>query len=282
MKMTMKIIAGFGLLAAAVAGGTTASQAEDTLEKLRAQGYATIGIANEPPFSEVKPDGTLTGAAPDVAKAVMAKLGVPDVRYQIIDYGAMIPGLQAGRFDFIAAGLYINPRRCESILFSEPDVCGSEAFAVEAGNPLGLRTYADIATAAIPMATCGGCAEYDYAKQAGVSDANIIVAPDPQSGLRMLQSGRVKVYALGGPVIHELLTKANDPSLEIVNPVLGVPPSCAGAGFRKEDEAFRNAYDEALKALKETDEFPPLVDSYGFSSVVAREATRELLCTASN
>lgn len=281
MKMTMKIIAGLGLLAVVAAAGTTASRAEDTLEKLKAQGYATIGIANEPPFSEVKPDGTLTGAAPDVAKAVMAKLGVPEVRYQIVDYGAMIPGLEAGRFDFIAAGLYINPKRCESISFSEPDVCGSEAFAVETGNPLGLKTYEDIAKAGITMATCGGCAEYDYAKKAGVSEANIVVAPDPQSGLKMLQSGRVKVYALGGPVIHELVTKANDPKLEIVNPVEGVPPSCAGAGFRKGDEAFRKAYDEALKDLKGSDAFPPLVDSYGFSSVVAKRTTREQLCTAS-
>ncbi len=214
--------------------------------------------------------------------AVMQKLGVPEVRYQIVDYGAMIPGLQAGRFDFIAAGLYINPKRCAAILFSEPDVCGAEAFAVEAGNPHKLKTYEDIAKAGIAMATCGGCAEYDYAKKAGVSETNIVVAPDPQSGLKMLQSGRVKAYALGGPVIHDLLAKANDPKLEIVNPVEGLPPSCAGAGFRKEDETFRNAYDAALKDLKAGDAFPPLVDTYGFSSVVAKQATREQLCTASN
>ena len=97
---------------------------------------------------------------------------------------------------------YINPKRCEFILFSEPDVCGAEAFAVETGNPLALKTYEDIAKAGVAMATCGGCAEYDYAKKAGVAESNIIVAPDPQSGLKMLQSGRVKVYALGGPVIH--------------------------------------------------------------------------------
>jgi len=281
MKVAMKFVAKAAFMAGVLCAGAASASSAD-LEALKAQGYATIGIANEPPFSEVKPDGTLTGAAPDVAKAVMQKLGVPEVRYQIVDYGAMIPGLQAGRFDFIAAGLYINPKRCAAILFSEPDVCGAEAFAVEAGNPHKLKTYEDIAKAGITMATCGGCAEYDYAKKAGVAEANIVVAPDPQSGLKMLQSGRVKAYALGGPVIHDLLAKANDHKLEIVNPVEGLPPSCAGAGFRKEDEAFRNAYDAALKDLKAGDAFPPLVDTYGFSSVVAKQATREQLCTASN
>ena len=76
--------------------------------------------------------------------------------------------------------------------------------------------------------------------------------------------------------------KANDPKLEMVNPVEGLPPSCAGAGFRKEDQVFRDAYDAALKELKTTEAFPPLVDSYGFSSVMAKQATREQLCTASN
>ena len=281
MKTKFKFLTKAAFMAAGLCVGMESALSAD-LDALKAQGYATIGIANEPPFSEVKPDGTLTGSAPDVAKAVMAKLGVPEIRYQIVDYGAMIPGLQAGRFDFIAAGLYINPKRCAAILFSEPDVCGAEAFAVEAGNPHGLKTYEDIAKAGIAMATCGGCAEYDYAKKAGVAEANIVVAPDPQSGLTMLQSGRVKAYALGGPVIHDLLTKANDPKLEIVNPVEGLPPSCAGAGFRKEDEAFRNAYDAALKDLKASDAFPPLVDSYGFSSVMAKRATREELCAGSN
>lgn len=266
------------MAAISIGGMTATALADGTLDRLKKQGYATIGIANEPPFSEVKPDGNLTGAAPDVAKAVLGKLGIPEVRYQIVEYGAMIPGLQAGRFDVIAAGLYINPKRCEAILFSEPDVCGAEAFAVASGNPHGLKTYEDIAKAGVKMATCGGCAEYDYARKAGVEEENIVVAPDPQSGLKMLQSGRVAAYALGGPVIHDLLAKANDSSLEMVNPVEGLPPSCAGAGFRKEDQAFRDAYDSALKELKQTDAFPPLVDKYGFSSVVAKQASREQLC----
>lgn len=261
---------------------TVPAAAENLLSKLKQQGYATIAIANEPPFTEVKPDGTLTGASVDVARAVMKKLGVPEIRYQIVDYGAMIPGLQARRFDFIAAGLYINPKRCAAIIFSQPDVCGSEAFAVEKGNPLGIKTYEDIAKAGVTMAACGGCAEYDYAKKAGVPESKIVVSPDPQSGLKMLQSGRVKVLALAGTVIHDLLEKAGDPKLEMVNPVPGVPVACAGAGFRKEDEAFRNAYDVALKELKASSEFAPLVDKYGFSSTQAKQTTREKLCTASN
>ncbi len=55
------------------------AKADESLDKLKAQGFARIAIANEPPFTAVKADGTVSGAAPDVARAVFKKLGVNDV-----------------------------------------------------------------------------------------------------------------------------------------------------------------------------------------------------------
>ncbi|MES0885434.1 transporter substrate-binding domain-containing protein, partial [Roseibium sp. SCP14] len=74
--------------------------------------------------------------------AVLNELGIQNVEAVVVDYGAMIPGLLAGRFDMVAAGLYIKPERCQAVVFSEPDVCDAEAFAVKAGNPKGLNNYA--------------------------------------------------------------------------------------------------------------------------------------------
>ena len=71
------------LLTTAVASPSSA----DTLETLRAQGYATVAVANEPPYSDIKSDGYVTGAAPDVARAVMKKLGVPELKAQVVPYG---------------------------------------------------------------------------------------------------------------------------------------------------------------------------------------------------
>ena len=82
------------------------------LEELRKQGFARIAIANEPPFTQVDASGTVSGAAPDVARAVFKLLGVGDVVASLSEYGGMIPGLQAGRFDAVTAGYYIKPERC--------------------------------------------------------------------------------------------------------------------------------------------------------------------------
>jgi len=155
--------------------------------------------ANEPPYSDVKADGYVTGAAPDVARAVLKKLGVPELRSQVIMYGAMIPALQARRVDLSTSGLYIKPKRCESIIYSEPDLCGAEAFAVMTGNPFNLKTYEDIAANPdVLMTTCAGCAEEMYALERGVKPEQIKVFTDPPSGIKMLQQGRVHVFALSG------------------------------------------------------------------------------------
>jgi polar amino acid transport system substrate-binding protein len=154
------------------------ASAEDTLEKLRKQGFATVAVANEPPYSDIKSDGYVTGAAPEVARAVMKKLGVPELKAQVVPYGSMIPALLARRVDMATSGLYIKPDRCEAIIYSEPDLCGAEAFAVAKGNPHNLHTYEDIAANPdVTMTTCAGCAEELYATERGVQGGRSRFSP---------------------------------------------------------------------------------------------------------
>jgi polar amino acid transport system substrate-binding protein len=239
----------------------------DTLKKLKKQGYATVAVANEPPYSDIKSDGYVTGAAPDVARAVLEVLGVNELKAQVIMYGAMIPALQARRVDMATSGLYIKPGRCESIIYSEPDLCGAEAFAVPAGNPNNLLTYEDIAANPdLKMTTCAGCAEEKYALERGVSADQIVYFDTPPSGIKMLQQGRVDVFALSGLGTADLLKKTNDPSIALVMPVAGVPMGCAGAAFNMDDKEFRSEYNRALAKLKATGEFAAIIEPYGFSA----------------
>lgn len=265
-----------GVMALTISSGSVFA---DTLEKLRKQGYATVAVANEPPYSDIKGDGYVSGAAPDVARAVMKKLGVPELKAKVVSYGSMIPALMARRVDMATSGLYIKPKRCESIIYSEPDLCGAEAFAVAKGNPFNIKTYEDIGkNPKVTMTTCAGCAEEAYALERGVSPDQIKVFTDPPSGIKMLQQGRVNVFALSGLGTKNLLEKMNDPNLELVMPVTGVPMGCAGAAFNSEDTAFRAAYDKALKELKESGEFAKIIEPYGFSTAATLSVKRDDFC----
>ncbi|TAU80718.1 ectoine/hydroxyectoine ABC transporter substrate-binding protein EhuB [Rhizobium leguminosarum] len=258
-----------------------ASAADDKLEQLKEQGFARIAIANEPPFTAVGADGKVSGAAPDVARAIFEKLGVKEVVASISEYGAMIPGLQAGRHDAITAGLFMKPERCNAVAYSEPILCDAEAFALKKGNPLKLTSYKDIADNPVAkIGAPGGGTEEKLALEAGVPRDRVIVVPDGQSGIKMLQDGRIDVYSLPVLSIHDLMAKANDPNLETVAPVVNAPVYCDGAAFRKQDVALRDAFDVELKKLKESGEFAKIIEPYGFSAKAAMSTSREKLCAA--
>ena len=257
------------------------AKADKSLDKLKAQGFARIAIANEPPFTAVKADGTVSGAAPDVARAVFKKLGVNDVVASISEYGAMIPGLQAGRHDVVTAGLFMKPERCNAVAYSEPVLCDAEAFLVKKGNPKGFKSYADIAKdGKATIGAPGGGTEERLALEAGVPRDRVIVVPDGQSGLKMLQDGRIDTYSLPVLSINDLVKKANDPNLEVIAPVQGAPVYCDGAAFRKNDTALRDEFDTVLAEMKKSGEFAKIVEPYGFSAQAAMSTTREKLCAA--
>lgn len=255
------------------------TQAQEALDALKEQGFARIAIANEPPFTAVNPDGSVSGAAPDVARAVFKRLGVDDVVASISEYGAMIPGLQARRFDAVTAGLFMKPERCAAVAYSEPVLCDAEAFLLKAGNPNGLKSYKDIAdNAEIRIGAPGGGTEERLALEAGVPRDRVIVVPDAQSGLTMLQQGRIDVYSLPVLSINALVKQANDTSLEVVAPVEGAPVYCDGAAFRKDQTELRDAFDRELAAIKASGEFAQIIEPYGFSAQAAMSTTREKLC----
>jgi polar amino acid transport system substrate-binding protein len=268
-------------LLSALSAASVAHADDDKLDQLKKQGFARIAIANEPPFTAVSPDGKVTGAGPDVARAVFRKLGVNDIVASISEYGAMIPGLQVGRHDAIAAGLFMTPQRCAAVAYSEPVLCAVEAFAIKKGNPKGIKSYEQIATdGKAVLGVEGGTTEQKLAMAAHVPTDRLIIVPDGQSGLKMLQDGRIDAFALPGLSISQLLAKANDPNIEELSPIQNTPVQCDGVAFRKQDTALRDQFDVELKKLKESGEFAKIVEPYGFSAKAAMTTTRAKLCAA--
>lgn len=245
-----------------------------TLEEAQETGRIRIGFANEAPYGFADSSGNVTGEAPTVAKAVLAELGIDEVDAVVVPFGNLIPGLDAGRFDIIAAGMFINPDRCEQILFSDPDYCVPQAFGVEAGNPLGIMTFDDIA--ANPDITVGiptGTVEEGYALDAGASEDQIENFDTLQDAGDALQAGRVDAIAATSLAIQAELERLDDDGLESTPGfdviIDGQPASgCGGFGFRMDDEDLHEAFNEQLVAMKEAGQIRPLVEEFGFDDEV--------------
>jgi polar amino acid transport system substrate-binding protein len=244
-------------------------QAESTLERARREGVIRVGFANENPYAFAQPDGTLSGEAVEVARAVFQQLGIDEMEGVLTQFGSLIPGLQAGRFDVITAGMYITPTRCEEVLFADPEYQVGEALIVEAGNPLGLNSYEDIA--ANPDARVGtgsGYLEIDYMLAAGVTEDQITTFPDDPSGVAGLQAGQIDAWTGTRPTLLITMGTTNDPNLELADPfqqpvVDGEPViSYGGAAFRYDDLDFREAFNEELQAIKDSGQLLELIGQF--------------------
>lgn len=258
--------------------------AQDTLERLREQGYVRVGFANEAPYGYATPAGELTGEAPEVAKVVLQRMGIPEVDGVLTEFGSLIPGLNAGRFDMIAAGMFITPQRCEQIDFSEPSYGIGQAFLVKEGNPKNINNYADIAEKSdATLGVMAGAVEKGYAVDAGVPESRISTFPDGPSGLAAVQAGRVDAFALTSLSIANLVKTAGEGAgvmrAEPFSIVAGESVKGHGAfGFRKEDDAFREAFNEELTKFIGTEEHLELVSQFGFSEAELPEQTTEEIC----
>ena len=268
-------LAGIGLTA-------RAALAQSSLDRIRAAGVIRAGFANEAPFGFVTPDGQLTGEAPEVARAVLARMGIPRVEGVLTEFGSLIPGLQAGRFDLIAAGMFITPRRCTQIAFSEPSFGVGQALLVRAGNPLGLRDYGSVAAnPAVRLAVMAGAAERDYARAAGVSDSQLLTLPDQSSLLAAVQAGRAEAAGLSALSTADMARKGH--GVEALPPFGEVAGRSVtghgGFGFRTEDRELRERFDTELRAFLGTPAHQALVAPFGFGPDQLPRATTAALCT---
>jgi polar amino acid transport system substrate-binding protein len=267
-----------GLATAATFG---AAQAQTTLERAKADGYIRVGFANEAPYGFATPDGKLTGESPEVVKAVLAKMGIPQVDGVLTEFGSLIPGLQAGRFDIIAAGMFITPKRCEQIQFSEPTYGIGQAFLVSEGNPKDIKDYSSIAdNGDLKLAVMAGAVESGYARDSGIGLDQLVVLPDQSSLVKAVQAGRADAAALTANSIANMASK-ND-GVESTEPFGTVAGKSVvghgGVGFRKDDTDLYEAFNAELKKFIGSEEHIALVTPFGFGKGFLPTKTTAELC----
>ena len=247
---------------------------ESTLDRVTRSGVVRVGFANEAPYAYVdSTTGDLTGEAPEVARRVFRQLGVGELEGVLTEFGSLIPGLKADRFDIIAAGMYITPERALEIHFSEPTYCISEAFVVASGNPEDLHSYEDVASnESARLGVVAGTVERGYARSVGVPDERVVVLPDAPSALEAVRTGRIDAYAGTSLTVQYLLDRADDARLEravpFSDPLIDGRPirGCGAFGVRREDTDLLEAVNRALAGFLGTPEHRKLVEPFGFTA----------------
>ncbi|WP_443076411.1 ectoine/hydroxyectoine ABC transporter substrate-binding protein EhuB [Streptomyces sp. TRM 70361] len=287
------LLAGLTALGAAGAMGTAAGCSRvpeagkagegNLLERLRAQGTVRLGIAGEVPYGYINKQGELTGEAPEIAKVVFKRLGVENVVPVPTEFGSLIPGLRSQQFDVVSAGMYINPDRCEQVIFSDPEYVMLDAFIVRKGNPKDLHSYEDIVEKGAKMATGTAYAEIDYAVAAGVDRGDILILPDQVAGLAAVEQGRADVFAGTSLTVRQVVegsdrAEATEPFQPMVDgePAIGA----GGFAFRPTATVLRDEFNRELHRLKESGELLEIMRPFGFTEDEMTDLTAKELCAS--
>ncbi|UXJ52709.1 ectoine/hydroxyectoine ABC transporter substrate-binding protein EhuB [Pseudomonas citronellolis] len=271
-----------GLACTLLAGlaASFASQAETTLERIQSTGTVRIGYANEAPFAYTETSGKVTGESPEIATQVFAAMGVKKVEPVLTEWGALIPGLRAGRFDVIAAGMYITPPRCQQVIFTDPHYQIPDTLLVKRGNPKNLHSYADVAkNPDVRLAIMSGTAELGYARAEGVSDDQIVQVPDTTAQLQAVRAGRADASVGTALTMKGLAAKGGD-SVEAIADFKD-DPAHIGYGalaFRPEDKDLRDAVNQQLKKWLGSDEHLQTVKPFGFDKSNLTDKSAAELC----
>ena len=270
-------------------GGDTGTDTgtTNTLERIQENGTVRAAFITNRPLSYLdEGTGLLEGSGPAVLRKIMENLGVANVDGVLTDFDAIIPGLQADRWDISAFPFYVTPVRCENVAFTNPTAQYLEGAMVQTGNPLNITSYEDFSRPEIRIAIGSGNAEIERARDNGATDAQISLFTDEALALEALRNGQVDVYLNAQFSMAQALRNYDPTGLEIASPFTG--PIIDGEevvaygawAVRSDDTELREAFNAELKKLNESGELLKLQEPFGYDaeSIPDPSVTSASLC----
>lgn len=242
-----------------------------------------LGFANEVPWAYPGESNEPLGFANAFTLGVLKQMGYDrdDIEPVVTEWGGLIPGLQANRFDIITGGMYILNSRCENVAFSDPMGTFGDAFIVASGNPKGIQNYEDLKGAGATLVTGAGYNIVEVAKNAGIPESNIMTVPGPTEILAAVKAGRADA---GGVTYFtaQNLAKESGGAVDVTDPSKMPKDTLnwVGIGFRKSDSEFLEKFNQAMAEYLGSDAMMADVGEYGYtkSNLPGDDVTTEWVC----
>lgn len=237
---------------ASVSSGSTA---DDSWEKIQANGKIIMGVDDEfPPMGYIDTQtGDLIGFDIDLATEVFTRLGV-EVDIQPIDWGSKEMELDGGNIDVIWNGYSYTDERNEKVNLSEPYMKNNQVIMVKADSS--YQTLEDLAGKSLGVqadSSAEDALNSEGAAEFKASLSEIVPVDNYSKAVLEIKNGLIEAIAIDEVVAryylsHEegayrILTEDNGDviSLAVEDYVIG---------FRKGDDALKEKVEETLKEMK--------------------------------
>lgn len=180
-----------------------------TLDEIQKDGKIIMATNAEFEPFEYKDDDKIVGIDVDIASAIADELGV-DLEISDIAFESTIPALQAGKADFIAAGMTVTEDRKKNVDFTDPYFNASQAILVSADSDIKGKADLDGKTVGVQTGTTGDsyCTDED-----GTAEVKVGEVKRYEKGMDAcsdLMAGRIDAVVIDNFVAEKLAEKNPD------------------------------------------------------------------------
>ncbi len=196
-------------------------------------------------------DGAVVGYEAMVYQEALKRAGY-DVEIVDVDFAGIIPGLLSEKWDVACSNIFITKERYEKVDFTEPFVEGWDAAVAREDS--GIKTLADFKGHVIGSETGTTQAQWLVRLQEQYGPFEIRGYDNQETQFMDLEIGRIDAVTTG------YNTAVQYPQY----PMVGVSDDNAmiGCAIRKEDTALKEAFDTALREMKEDGTTAKLYEEY--------------------
>lgn len=238
----------------------SAATCTDTLTKAQEASYVRMSSYQQPPHGWFDINsGKYSGIDVEVIEEVLKGLNIKTWDYVTADWGAMIPGLNACRWDIMSIGMTYTKLRSEQVQFSIPVYQYGVAMLVAKGNPKKIKGKADWKGKKVG----GIIGSTDDQVIGGVKGATYVPFTKYSDLYRALSTGRIDagmVDELQGAYDFKLQPQ---PKITLLKEWTGKAVGISSIVMRTGDTAWVKAVNDQLKIMRTNGKLKAILLKYG-------------------
>ncbi len=226
---------------------STAANAADLLDKIKADKVFTVATeARFAPFEFVE-DGKIIGYSADIMVEVMKALPGVELKRLDLPWQGILPGLAAGRFDYVVTSVTVTPERMKAYHLSAPIADATMALLKRKGDATVTKPE-DIAGKAVGSqagsAQLAALETFAATLKDKGGPVTVSTYTDFSEAYADLGAGRIQAVVNSLPNLLEAVRQRPD-LFEVVLPTFGPKTYFSWAGRNDADSASLNALMDA-------------------------------------
>jgi ABC-type amino acid transport substrate-binding protein len=266
--LAFTLAAGIGSAAAwsdPAAVSTSFNGGDGSYKRVLADGI-TLGISNDPPYTfQDNATHEYDGIDVRIFKEICKRLGIEKVKWEIVQFDALIPGIGAKRWDVVVDNLHENPKRLAVVAFTSPAYWYGSALAVNKGNPKNIHTTGDLAGHTVGTVR-GSFNQGLLEKRTDLKELKLYTSNEAE--FSDLIAGRVDVVMEDDIKIGQFMKAHSDAAMELASGYQVAPEEYGYARYAlsKEDVDLNHAVSRTLDEIRGDGTLSKIIAEFGLTN----------------